>query len=183
MIKSYLTWFIGTYGYTDFKEFLYSLFPSFKYGFQTLTIGISLIGALVSKTIGIGTASIVAMAIAVIVETVSGIYASKLRGEAFQSFKFSRCVIKVFVWYVLLYITNSFAVDMASKEGAFSVVSNIFFESIQSVILIYFGIEYVVSILENLAVIDGKPKDALTGVIRDYWKSITDRIKSKNDGK
>lgn len=179
MIKNYIRWFVGTYAYADVKEFLLSLCPSFKYGLQSLSLAISFITALVNQLVGIGPALAVAMLIAVIVETWSGIKASRIRLEAFESFKFSRCVIKVAVWYSLLYFTHSFALDCAIREGWIYLLGETFFNFVRILILSFFCVEYVTSILENLAVIDGKPKDTLIKVIRENWQEITNRLKSK----
>lgn len=182
MIKNYIHWLVGTYAYQDCKEFVLSLFPSFKYDLQSLTISLSFLAAVVNEFIGIGPALGVAMLVAIIVETMTGIRASRSRGEKFQSFKFSRCVIKVLVWYSLLYFTNSFASDFAARAGVFNVLALLFFNFVFVVILTYFAVEYITSILENLAVIDGKPKDTLIKVIREQWSNLLCKLKGgKNE--
>ena len=41
--------------------------------------------------------------------------------------------------------------------------------------------EHVTSILENLAVIDGKPKDTLIRQVGMLWVTVTDKFKKKVD--
>lgn len=179
MIRNYIQWLVGTYAYNDVKEFLLSLFPSFKYGIQGLTISLSFFAAVINEFIGIGPALAVAMLVAVLVETWTGIYASRKRGEKFQSFKFSRCVIKIAVWYSLLYFTHSFSSDCAAHTGIGYLFAVYFFNFIQILILAYFAIEYMTSILENFAVIDGKPKDNLINAMKDSWQILLDKFKKQ----
>ena len=90
-------------------------------------------------------------------------------------------MIKVFVWIVLVYIANSFSKDCAAREGWINTMGELFFEFVRIAILTYFCVEYVTSILENYAVIDGKPKDALVKVIRERWSILTDLLKKRNE--
>ena len=46
----------------------------------------------------------------------------------------------------------------------------------------WFCVENVTSILENLAVIDGKPKDTLIKQVEILWVTVTDKFKRKVDG-
>ena len=177
MIKGYFKWFIGTYAYSDVKEFLLSLFPSYKYQLHNLTLILSVFSALINMFFGIGPIIAFAMIVAILAETWTGLKASFIRKEKYSSHKFSRCVIKVAVWYTLLFITNSFAVDFGARDGVFSYVTSLFFDFIRVMILSFFAIEYVTSILENLAVIDGKPKDALISVISEYWSSLISKMR------
>lgn len=45
--------------------------------------------------------------------------------------------------------------------------------------MMWFVIEHLISILENLAVIDGKPKEALVSKLEDCWDDITKVFKRK----
>ena len=97
------------------------------------------------------------MFIIVIVETVTGIKASKKKGISFESFRFSRCIIKVFVWAFLFFMFHSFAADLDSKEGWVFAIGGVLIDVLHVTTMVYFCIEYGTSILENLAVLDGKP--------------------------
>ena len=180
---------LSTYGFDSGHQFLLSLFPSFKYGVQQMSITLSIVSGCIANFLGLTPALVVAMFMAVVVETVSGLKASKKRGEPFESFKFSRCIIKVFVWVTLIYILHSFAIEMVSGESAIHTLGYYVFTVMKVVTMVYFCVEYATSILENLAVIDGKPKDTLVnsmwnmfGKIRDQLTDMFNRNKTDNDG-
>lgn len=181
MLRNYLHWFVGTYGFSNSKEFLLSLCPSFRYNIQSVTIPFSLLTGLCSAVFGIGPVVVFAMFVAVLVETFTGLKASHKRGEPFESYKFSRCIIKVAVWLTLVFILNSFARDMDARESWLYSVGSFFFDSAKLAVLTYFCVEYVTSILENLSVIDGKPKDALISAIKDKWSVMINLLKNKNE--
>lgn len=175
--------FLQSYGYGSIKEFSLSLCPSFKYNLQMPTSIISITLALASKYLGIGPVIVFAMFVAVVVETVSGIYASKKTGIDFESFRFSRCVIKVSIWMVLIFIANSFSLECASRDGWIDRLGEVFFDIVRLFVLIYFAIEYIVSILENLAVIDGKPKTTFIESLQSLTGTIVELLKSKLSNK
>lgn len=56
------------------------------------------------------------MLIAIVSEMWTGIRASKVQGIGFESFRFSRCIIKLCIWLTIIYITHSFYLE--SKVGA-----------------------------------------------------------------
>ena len=178
---------LSSYGFESGQQFLLSLFPSFKYGVQQMSITLSIVSGCIANFLGLTPALVGAMFVAVVMETVSGLKASKKRGEHFESFKFSRCIIKVFVWVILIYILHSFALEMRSEVGAIFTIGYYVFTVMKVVTMVYFCVEYVTSILENLAVIDGKPKDALVNSMWDMFGKIRNQLtgmfnrKKKND--
>jgi len=172
--------FLASYGYHSFDEFLLSLSPSFKYNLQSFTITMSLIAAFIDHVFGIGPGLAVAMFIAVIIETWSGIKASKIKGICFESFRFSRCILKVAVWFGLLYLVHAFEMDFADKQTFFAPLAHLFFQLIFIVILTYFLIEYVTSILENYGVISGRGKDALINTLKELWTNFVTTLKPNN---
>lgn len=179
VLFQYFTKFLHSYDYASIKEFALSLCPSFKYNLQMPTSAISLILALSSKYLGIGPIIVVAMLVAVLAETFSGILASKTLGQKFESFRFSRCVIKVAIWMILVFIVNAFTLECERGDAWTDLLGAMFFDVVRLFILIYFVIEYVISILENLAVIDGKPKTAFTEALQTLWGTIVDCCKNK----
>ncbi len=183
MIRNYVNRLVGTYAYQDVSDFLFSLFPSFKYRIQNLSIGISMIAAGINEFIGIGPVLCSAMTLAIVVETITGIRASSIRGESFESFKFSRCVFKIAVWLSLVFFTHSFYRDCLDGTSWVDEVGEVFFYFVKFMILTYFLVEYITSILENLAVIDGKPKDTLVNAVKSQWSLFVDLLKNRNHGK
>lgn len=175
---NYIERFLVTYDFDGIKGFLLSLFPSFKYGTQLPAFSLSLFIGIVSEFLGVSPIIVVVMFMAVVVETVTGRKASKKRGESFESLKFSRCVIKVFVWCFLFFMFHSFSKDMQMHDGWVFLLGVIFFDVIHVATMVYFCIEYGTSILENLAVLDGKPKEALIVAMSDVWNSLINKFKS-----
>lgn len=178
IFKNFLQKFLAAYEFSDLREFLLSLCPSFKYDLQVPSFSIGAVLAVLSEYLGFGPVIVVAMTVAVIVETISGVIASKKLGVPFESHRFSRCVIKVFIWLTLVYLANSFSLECASRSGWLNQIGVVFFDIIRLLVLAYFVVEYVVSILENLAVIDGKPKTQFIEGVQSIWKSFLGVIKS-----
>ena len=168
------------------KSFMLSLFPSFKYGMQHLSILWSVVLGAVADCLGLTPGLAVAMFVAVIAETLTGIKASKKRGEHFESFKFSRCILKLAIWLVIIYILHQFAGEMGGVDNHFYRVGFVVFMLMKVVVMVYFCIEYVTSILENLAEIEGKPKDSLVQTMWTMFGNVTARLteifKKKSDG-
>lgn len=179
VILHYITKFLHSYDYASIKEFALSLCPSFKYNLQMPTSVISIILAFSSKYLGIGPIIVLAMFVAVLAETFTGIRANKKLGKKFESFRFSRCVIKVAIWMILVFIANSFALECESRHHWIDTIGATFFDVVRLFILIYFVIEYLISILENLAVIDGKPKTEFTDALQSLWETIVEFMKNK----
>ncbi|MGL4852893.1 MAG: phage holin family protein [Phocaeicola sp.] len=170
--------FFNTYGFDGFKGFTLSLFPSFKYGHQGVTISLSAILAIISKFIGVSPIIVFVMFVAVLVETFTGTRASQKVGIPFESFRFSRCVIKVFIWVFLFFMFHNFSQDMATKSGWVFILGSVFFDILHLATMIYFCIEYTTSILENFAVLDGKPKDTFINYISILFTALIDKLKS-----
>lgn len=170
--------FLETYGFEGFRGFLLSLFPSFKYGVAGQTISLSAVLAVVSEWLGMSPFLVLVMALAVVVETWTGFKASKKQGGHFESVKFSRCIIKVFVWVALFFMFHSFAMDMQTHEDNWVYQSGVYvFEVLHVATMLYFVIEYSTSILENLAVLDGKPKETLVLAIGSMFDSLFSKLK------
>lgn len=168
-----------TYGYGSTKELLYSMFPSWKYQLQYFSLALSAISGLLSSLFGFGSAIAVAMFIAVVVEVRTGIKASQKQGYSFESFRFSRCILKLTLWAVIFYIIHQFENEYEYRTHVFDILAFAFFKVLFLVALSFFVVEHVTSILENKAIIDGKPKTALIEIIQNFWKQFIDMLKGK----
>lgn len=179
----FITKFVGTYGYDSLKEFFLSVAPSFKYNLQLPAISFSAITAVVSEWIGITPLLAMAMLIAIVSEMWTGIRASKIQGIGFESFRFSRCIIKLCIWLTIIYITHSFYLESkaGAEESFIMLLATLFFSIVKVFVMTWFCVEHVTSILENLAVIDGKPKDTLIRQVGMLWVTVTDKFKKKVD--
>ena len=161
----FFTRFVATYGYDSPKEFFLSVAPSFKYNLQFPAISFS------------------AVLVAIVSEMWTGIRASKVQGIGFESFRFSRCIIKLCIWLTIIYITHSFYLESkaGAEESFVMLLATLFFSIVKVFVMTWFCVEHVTSILENLAVIDGKPKDALIKQVGILWVTVTDKFRRKAD--
>ena len=179
----FFTRFVATYGYDSPKEFFLSVAPSFKYNLQFPAISFSAVTAVVSEWIGITPFLAMAMLVAIVSEMWTGIRASKAQGIGFESFRFSRCIIKLCIWLTIIYITHSFYLESkaGAEESFIMLLATLFFSIVKVFVMTWFCVEHVTSILENLAVIDGKPKDALIKQVGILWVTVTDKFRRKAD--
>jgi phage-related holin len=175
----YILRLLATYEYGSFKELLYSMFPTWKYHLQPLSIFISAVSGLLSYLFGFGPALGFAMLITVIIEVYSGIRASKKEGKDFESFRFSRCILKLALWGILFYIIHAFENEYADRTHVFDLVAYLFFKLIFVGLMTLFVVEHITSILENKAILDNKPKTYFIEFIQDTWKSVLILLKDK----
>ena len=103
--------------------------------------------------------------------------------QGFESFRFSRCIIKLCIWLTIIYITHSFYLESkaGAEESFVMLLATLFFSIVKVFVMTWFCVEHVTSILENLAVIDGKPKDALIKQVGILWVTVTDKFRRKAD--
>ena len=174
---------LATYAYNSPREFIESMFPSWKYHLQNLSLLISAISGALSYLFGFGPLLGVAMLIAVLVEVITGIIASKRLGQNFESFRFSRCILKLVLWALLFFIIHQFENEYEAKTHVLDIAAFIFFKIVFLGTITMFLVEYSTSILENMAIIDGKPKTHLIEVIQISWRNLTNIFKkNQNNG-
>lgn len=179
----FITRFLQSYGYDTTKDFVLSVAPSFKYGLQTASVSLSVTFAVITEFTGVGPTIALAMLVAVVTEMWTGMKASRISGKHFESFRFSRCIIKLCIWLSIIFIIHSFYKDFSYSQNIFNVLASIFFSVTKLFIMMWFVFEHIISILENLAVIDGKPKDALVSRLEDCWDDISKIFKRKMNDK
>ena len=170
--------FLLTYGFDGEKGFALSLFPSFKYGNQAPVITSSIILGAFGQWMGFTPALVLVMFIIILIEMISGIWASKKQGHTFESFKFSRLIIKLFIWVSLFFMFHNFSASMAAKPGLVFSMGVLVFDICTVMTMVFFCIEYATSILENLAVIDGKPKATFINAIGSIFTALINLFKS-----
>lgn len=170
--------FLTTYGWASNKEFMLSLFPSAKYGTLGGNISFAAVSAFFVQYLGISPALIPALVIILATELWTGIRASmKVKHEKFESGKFSRFVIKLCVWMVLFYTAHSFMNEYAAQDTLVQILAFTFFEVLKVFLMSLFVVENVTSILENLAVLDGKPKAAYVDKTKELFNAFFDALK------
>lgn len=170
--------FLSTYGWASNKEFMLSLFPSAKYGTMGGSISFATVTAFFVQYLGISPALIPALVIILGTELWTGIRASvKMKKEPFESGKFSRFVIKLCVWMVLFYTAHSFMNEYRGQETLVQILAFTFFEVLKVFLMSLFLVENVTSILENLAVLDGKPKAAYIDKTKELFNAFFKALK------
>lgn len=167
-MKNFFLRLLQSFEYNTVDEWLYSLFPSAKYELTYLVASLSLLAGGIEFLFGFGSFSAIALFIAMIFETASGIKASAIRKEDFSSAKLSRFTFKTAGYFIVIAISHLFAQD---KLAAGDLAAGMAFKLMYHYLVFHVVGEYVTSILENLAVIDGKKKTYLI-------KKITSKIQS-----
>ncbi len=170
--------FLATYGWASNKEFMLSLFPSVKYGAFGGSFSFSAVSAFVIHYLGISPALIPAIVIVVVTEIYTGLRASSKQGKKFESFRFSRCVIKLMIWFVLFHCAQSFRNEFELGETFVQQLGFIFFDVLKLLFMILFVIENATSIMENEAVLDGKDKSAYIDYVKNIFNTFFDLLKS-----
>lgn len=179
---NFLYRFLASYGFNSLNEFVESLFPSYKYNTVSSAATVSTLSGVVSYLFGFGPILAVGMFLAIVVEVWTGIAASRKEGIKFESFRASRCVLKIFIWLAIFFIIHSFEKEFENKLHALDMIAHMFFKVVFLTSMTWFLVEHITSILENLAIIDGKPKVALIRSIKNSWNRFINKLKSKDNG-
>ena len=82
----------------------------------------------------------------------------------------------------LIFMANAFYIECHDGQQWYDTLGEYFFAIVRLLILAYFVVEYVVSIMENLAVIDGKPKTMFIDAVKSLLSSMIDVMKTKISG-
>lgn len=170
---------LATYGFCNAKAFALSMFPSVKYDAGAMSVITSCIIGCAVRYLGLTPLLVAVMIVAVFAEMLTGIRASSKQGKAFESFRFSRGILKICVWCVIFFIFHSFGVEMSRFEGWVYALSAVMFQVLHASSMIWFAIENGTSILENQAVIDGKPKTAYVEAVKAFWDAFVSACKTK----
>ena len=180
-MKVFMNKFLSAYDWHSFEEFVLSVFPSYKYQLHGAVMAISFLSGSVNYLFGVTPALAIAMLVAIVVEVWTGISASKRKGQQFESFRFSRCIIKILIWLAILYIIHAFKREFENSTNLIDLAAYGFFSFVFVAALTAFLVEYVTSILENVSVLKGKEKTALIEVIQGGWSNLLSNIKPKKN--
>lgn len=170
---------LGSYGFDGMAQLAESMIPTSRYGMSACSVAASVgIGA-VTNWLGISPLIVVAMFLVVIVEMITGIRASKAEGRKFESFRFSRGILKICVWCIIFFVFHAFAIEMSRFQGWVYVIATSMFEILHASAMVWFVIENTTSILENQAVIDGRDKTEYIDAVKSIWSRFIEVIKGK----
>lgn len=163
-----MNWFLRllkTFDYHCFQDLVNSLAPSCKYGVTLGFISLSGIASVVSNIFGLDVGAFVAFLLVMGVELATGLYASHVQGIEFSSQRFSRFLFKLFYYVALIGISYLMAVSFEKRGKGFAAG---IFEWLHIFLVVQIVCENVMSILENAAVIEGKPKAHYVTMIKEF---------------
>lgn len=166
MINKLLNQFVSTFGFNCTGDFTNSIVHSKILG---VTLPLAGISALLENSLGLQHLTLISFVVLVTLELLTGLIAAKVKGEQIVSNKFGRFGLKVLVWLILLYVTNSMRLEYSGSLESFRNLASGFFTWLHGTMFIYIVLEYLISVLENLGAITGKSKDNLI-------KSIIDKL-------
>ncbi len=162
---------LKTFDFQSYLEFGQSLLPSSKYQITTATMMLSVILTPFEKAtellFGFDGLALAALLAVFFLEMVTGVSASLIRNEPISSARFSRFTLKTACYLVLIAIP--FVLSKNYMRYNRDVPATIL-DWLNIFLVLHIVQENVVSILENLAVISGKPKTAWIEAIKAKFK-------------
>lgn len=171
MINKFLNFFVSSFGFECTSDFTDSMIHP---KMLAITLPLAFISSTLELLLGLQSLTVIAFVILVTLELITGIVASKLRKEPIVSRKFGRFGLKVFVWLMLIFITNTMRIEYLNSEETFRSLASGFFTWLHGALFIYVIIEYLISVLENLGSITGKSKDNL---VKSIISKLNDLLK------
>jgi len=176
MIKNFFNYIVVNFGFSGVDEFYNS---TVHYRLAILTIPFSLISSVIQMYTGLGYLTLVSFAVLVLMEFLTGIYASKIKKIPIESKRFSRFGLKLLVWILLIFIINSLKIEYSNKSDITSLMAHGLFTWLHGALYVYINLEYLISVLENLEVISGN--DSATSklmLIKNKISSFLDKLLS-----
>jgi hypothetical protein len=173
----FLNYVCHTFGFSDFSnDFLNSL-VHFKFLLFTLPSSFIIFG-LVEKVFGVSAAIFISFIVLAILELVTGLTASRVKGLKWESRKIGRFGLKILVWLSLIGVVHSFVLGYKELSGVQEFLIFQTFSILHGTILVYVTFEYLISVLENLSVITGQSNNKLLGFIKRKFDSFLGETES-----
>lgn len=147
MISRFLNHFVSCFGFSCTTDFNGSIVHA---NLLAITIPFAAISSVLENFMGLHGLTVISFIFLILLELITGLAASRSRGEKLESHKFSRFGLKVFVWMILIFITNSLRLEYDGHKDLLSLLANGFFSWLHSTLFIYVTLEYLISVLENL---------------------------------
>ena len=138
-----LNYILQGFGFRDSKDFLHSSFGhTFSALFIKMDVILSFLFATVHFLFGFNHLFLTAYVILLVFEWITGVQASRKRGEKHESRKFGRMLLKIATYLVPIYILHTFSANVEFPSlGGFE------FDPFH---WLYWIVQLVVSLLENL---------------------------------
>lgn len=163
---------IRDWGFTGTIDFISSLL---KIGSVYKLLGVSSVLSVLELLTGLNALSLVLALIMMIIELVTGIWASRKRKEKIESRRAGRFLLKIFIYSFFIMLFNVFSIQY--KEG----IRHLAFEWLHSFTLFYIIGIYSISIFENFGFIIDRKKE-FHPIIEAIKKKLLGDSKEKNDG-
>lgn len=161
---------LSTFEYGSFGDFVKSLFPSLKYEHITLlTIGMSTISMFIDSVFGLDAFAFCGFLLILVVELVSGLWASRIKKVPFDSTKLSRFGFKCACYLVLIAVPYMMSHSYADHHQT---LASDAFEWLHVFLVMQIIFENTVSILENIGMIIGKDKTFWIEKIQEKLKNV-----------
>lgn len=154
-MKGFLLKLLRSFEYDNLSHLASSLMPSTKYHLTALCTSMSAMGVLVNRLFGLDALAFGALLVVMVTELTSGVMAAFVRKEAFSSTKLTRFLFKMFYYLVLISVPYLMAQSFFSSGKELPAV---IFDWMHVFLVVQIVLENMVSILENVSVISGKPK-------------------------
>lgn len=133
------------WGFSNLNDFLQSTFHSSNFNTIIVTsVGLTALGETIKQVIGLTPMVYISFIVLLFAEVISGIKASIKEGQKINSKRFGRFILKIFVYTLMLGITNIFATQ---TEG----ISAFIYDSIHSIVFNYIAVQLIISVFENLS--------------------------------
>lgn len=160
---------LAGYGYDSLQDLGGSLMPSVKYNMTTLSVGVSAVSGIIQTVFGLDWQAFAAFLGVLVWELVSGIMASRVRGEPFSSSRLSRFGFKTAQYLILIAVPYLISVSLRTSG---KILAAEILEWLYLFFVVQIVFENVISILENHAVITGKDKTHWITKIQDKLNNL-----------
>jgi hypothetical protein len=158
---------LAGFEYTGTSDFAQSLLPTIKYNMMSSVLCMSLLISWIDKIFGLSYLAIGALILVMLLELASGTYASKISKTKFSSKRLSRFTFKMACYLIMIAVPYLF--HSSYKQTGPAMAASLF-EWLHVFLVVQIVIENIISVLENVSVIQGKSKT--------YW---IDKIRGKAD--
>jgi len=167
---------LADFGFCGFKSLNISLLKLDNFEFIVV---FSFMGTFLSESIGLQTYSLKILMILLFAELFFGIWAGIMRFGRFKAKRLERFGLKLFIYFLILLIFNTFMIQYKESIAEFYIYS-----SIHSFIVFYIIGVYLISVLENIHYITGKSTEieTLISIFKLKIFKATKKI-SENDDK
>lgn len=157
-MKNFISSVLYDFGFNGVPDFVRSVC---HVNLLAVSVSISLISAQVELIFGLKSVTILAFTCLLSIELITGVASAVKKGDKISSRKFGRFIFKLSIWLMCFFITNSFA-----KEFEVGTVANMLFSWLHSSLMIYLSVEYLLSVIENMGKLSGKPTTPIVQKIR-----------------